>query len=160
MADTSIAKQIKELTASQHEVCQLLEEMAYVQDWQHEPAEWSFRFLAAHLAEVEEECHFPRIVAIASGERPHFGAYYDSGLDFSDRDLAESVRTWIDARRRLLAFVNDLPLERLELAGVHEDLGEVTVIDLLEHMLEQDLGNARHVQQLIKDYYKFKLYSM
>lgn len=143
---------IRELRLTQQEVSRLLASMAHDQDWQREPAEWSFRLLAAHLAAVERECHSVRIRQIASGARPHFDGYTGSHPDWGNRELLDSLAEWTQARADLLTFVADLPIERLEIAGVHADVGDVTVLDLLEQLLEQDQGNARLVQQLINDY--------
>ncbi len=145
---------MEELRVSQIEVSALLTSMADVQDWQREPAEWSFRFIAADLVTVERECHFYRIVRIASGERPHFECYSRSDLNLDCHDLRDSLSEWRDARDSLLHFVESLPLEKLEVAGVQADIGDITILDILQLLLDQDRGNARHIRQLIEDYYE------
>jgi hypothetical protein len=95
MTDKTRAQLIDELAASQQEVSRLLASTAAIQDWQREPAEWSFRYLAAHLAAVERERNLPRI---------------------------------------------------------HPAVGEITLLDALDELHDQDLGHARHIRQLIEDY--------
>lgn len=159
MVEETRRQLIQELRATQQEVSRLLASVAQDQDWQREPAEWSFRLLAAHLAAVERECHIPRIRHIASGIRPHFDGYAGSHPDLADHDLLDSLADWTCVRTELLELVADLPVERLEVAGVQADVGDVTVLDLLAQLLEQDQGNARFVQQLIEDYYEEILYT-
>ena len=145
---------LQELQTSQNQVVTLLEAMADVQDWQPEPAEWSFRFIAAHLATVEQECHLQRVRRIASGETPLLTHYENQATAFARMDLRDSLRRWVSARRELLDFVATLSDRELALVGVHEMVGPMTILDTLEEVLDQDQGNLRHVYQLITAYYE------
>ncbi len=131
--------------------------MAAVQDWQREPAEWSFRYIAAHLVSVERECHLPRMMGIASGEQPYFHHYMAHGVDFGDTDLEESLEEWRAVRRQLLDFVCGLPAETLDYTGTLEQCGDMTLLDALEELVEQDQGQMRHVRQLIADFFEERL---
>lgn len=152
MTDKTRAQLINELAISQQEVSRLLAAAAAIQDWQREPAEWSFRYLAAHLAAVEQERNLPRIQAIASGQQPHFHVYTESGADFARLDLNESLAAWREARNELLDFVTALPADADMLTGIHPAIGEITLLDALDEFHDQDLGHARHIRQLIEDY--------
>jgi hypothetical protein len=152
MTDKTRAQLIDELAASQQEVSRLLASTAAIQDWQREPAEWSFRYLAAHLAAVERERNLPRIRAIASGEQPHFHVYTESGVDFAHLELGESLVAWREARSELLDFVAELPTDAETRTGIHPAVGEITLLDALDELHDQDLGYARHIRQLIEDY--------
>ena len=154
MAEYSREQLLQDLQTSQHQVVTLLETMADVQDWQPEPAEWSFRYIAAHLATVEKHCHLRRVTRIASGDRPHFEPYANKGCNFGDRDLRDSLQKWVATRQRLLAFVRNLSERELTFTGIHETMGAITVLDALVEILEQDQGNLRHVRQLIIDFYE------
>ena len=148
---------IAALENSQAELQRLLESMASVQDWQREPAEWSFRLLAAHLATVERECHLPRLRSIATGEQPRLAGYSHTGLALATRDLHDSLADWAEARRALLAFVTELPADRLTLTGIHADVGAITLLEVLEELALQDQGHIRYVRQLIQDFYDDQL---
>src|SRR5687767_1401335 len=100
MGELTRAQLLKELQRSQTQVIQLLEAMAPVQDWQPEPVEWSFRFLAAHLATVERTCHLPRVMRIASGETPTLGLYASTAADHQKADLHKSLEQWVATRRQ------------------------------------------------------------
>lgn len=143
---------VKELQSSQKQVVNLIEAMASIQDWQPEPAEWSFRFLAAHLAGVERTCHLPRVISIASGETPTLSLYSNTATNYQNADLHNSLKQWVSARHELLDFVKSLSPRQLAYVGIHESLGPMTVLELLQEILEQDRGNLRHVRQLIIAY--------
>lgn len=145
---------LRELQSSQAQVVRLLESMADVQDWQPEPAEWSFRLIAAHLATVEQACHFHRVVAIASGGTPGIDLYTNRAIPPAPADLQESLQKWIAMRRRLIAFVAALAEPQMAYVGIHPVVGPVTLLEVLQDILDQDQGNLRHVYQLITAYYE------
>jgi hypothetical protein len=146
------AQLLQELQSSQDWVIALLASMAAVQDWQPEPAEWSFRFFAAHLAAVERNVHLHRVRRIASGETPLLSHYENQAASFAHVDLADSLAAWVAARQELVRFVSALSESQLALVGIHEMVGPITLLDMLEEILEQDQANLRHVLQLILAY--------
>jgi hypothetical protein len=148
MADLTREQLLTELQHSQTRVVKLLETMMPIQDWQPEPAEWSFRFLAAHLATVEQTCHLPRVIAIASGETPTLTLYASTAAGYQKADLRKSLKKWVATRHELIDFVKSLSAHQLTYIGIHESLGPMTVLDMLREILEQDRGNLRHVRQL------------
>lgn len=152
MGDLTREQLLMELQHSQTQVIKLLEAMAPVQDWQPEPVEWSFRFLAAHLANVERTCYLPRVMRIASGETPTLDLYTNTAADYQKADLHISLKRWVAARLELLQFVKSLSDQQLAYIGIHESLGPMTVLELLHEILDQDRGNLRHVRQLILAY--------
>ena len=144
---------IASLRESQREVSALLESMADVQDWQREPAEWSFRYLAAYLAAVEYDCYLPRVSRIASGNNPHLDSYMNGGLDYSSHELRDSLNRWSRARREVIDLVCRLTDDELAFTATHDTYGVLTVLDALEDIAIQDQGHIRHIMQLIEDYY-------
>jgi hypothetical protein len=154
MADYTREQLLHALRISQHRVIELLHSVATIQDWQPEPVEWSFRYIAASLAPIERTCHFRRVKRIASGENPHFSQYTTIGADFNHADLHESLNKWVSARQELVDFVKSLSEQELSFTGVHEPVGNITVLDALEEILIQDQGILRHVNQLIEAYYE------
>jgi hypothetical protein len=152
MGERTRAELLKELKRSQIQVTKLLESMAPIQDWQPEPAEWSFRFIAAHLATVEQTCHLPRILRIASGETPWLDLFANTAADYPQQELHTSLKRWETTRLELIQFVESLSDHQLAYIGIHESVGPMTVLDLLHEILEQDRGNLRHVRQLIVAY--------
>ena len=145
---------MEELTRSHAELRQLLVSVAPVQDWQREPAEWSFRYIAAHLATAERSFHLARLMVIASGGEPRLAGYNQHGLHMARCDLHESLAQWTLARQELLAFIATLNEAELSLTGIHADIGVITLLDALDEVERQDRGHIRHVRQLIRDFYE------
>lgn len=152
MAEYTRDELLQELQRSQSQVIKLLEGMASVQDWQPDPVEWSFRFLAAHLASLEQTCHLPRVMRIAAGDTPTLDLYTMTAADYQHSDLHKSLKRWVAARQELLDFVQSLTPRQLTYIGIHESLGPITVLELLHEILDQERGNLRHVRQLIIAY--------
>ena len=152
MSDLTREQLLGELQRSQTQVIDLLEAMAPVQDWQPEPVEWSFRFIAAHLATVEQKCHLPRVIAIAAGDTPTLSLYTNTAADYQKTDIHKSLKRWVATRRELMDFVKNLSSRQLTYIGIHESLGPLTMLELLQEILAQDQGNLRHVRQLIVVY--------
>ncbi|RIK42921.1 MAG: hypothetical protein DCC57_18085 [Chloroflexi bacterium] len=145
---------LRDLQTSQTQVIRLLQSMAEVQDWQPEPAEWSFRLIAAHLATVEQACHLQRVMEIASGGTPLLDRYANHHVAPAAAGIDESLRQWRAVRRRLIAFVSELSEAQLAYIGIHQAVGPMTVLDTLQELLDQDRGNLRHVCQLIAAYHE------
>lgn len=152
MAETTRREITANLRLSQKYLSALLSLTADVQNWQPEPAEWSFRLIAAHLVTIERDCYIPRVTRIASGENPYFYRYVNTGVDLDCGDLQESLDQWAMERSRLLDFVAVLSDDALRRTGVHEIYGTINTVDSLSELAEHDLRVFRHVEQLIEDY--------
>lgn len=139
------------LMNSQQSVSDLLLSVASQQDCQSDPAEWSFRFIAAHMAVAEKEAFYERVQSIAAGEQPHYLSYWNKGRDFSSYDLKGSLKDWGDTRKQIVQFVRALSVEQLALTGTHDTFGVITVLDTLRIMYEHDLGHLENLQQILKE---------
>jgi hypothetical protein len=98
---------------------------------------------------VEEEAFWERVTRIAAGKAPFFEYYRNTGRDFSQLDLSNSLEAWIATRRRILEFVQTLPETRLELTGTHATFGPITVLDVLQIMLNHDREHLVELQQMV-----------
>lgn len=143
---------LQQLESAQRRVSHLLESMAHAQDWQADPNEWSFRYIAAYLATVERNCFMERIHRLASGENPYIEPYANTGFDFLDTDLRDSLAEWATARQELLTMVRNLTIDSLEETGTHEILGTVTTLDALAEVANHDQEHLNHLRVLIEDY--------
>ena len=153
MSETSVEQYIGKLQSNREKLSSLLVFVAGDQDWQPGPDEWSFRFIAAHMATVDRECYLDRVVRIASGANPHFDYYLNTGRDFSPIDLKESLRGWTAARLEIVDFVKNLPEEKLTLTGIHAIFGPINVLDVLKSMDEHD---REHLRDLKRDLEKYR----
>lgn len=119
-----------------------------MQDWRPERDEWSFRYIAGHMAQVELDCYLNRAWRIAAGEKPHYQYYSNAGWDFSHYDMKEWLFLWNGRRQELLEFVGTLTEEQLALTGTHEHFGVITIKDVLRVALDHDREHLVHLQEL------------
>jgi hypothetical protein len=152
MSETTVEQYIGKLQSNREKLSSLLESVAGDQDWQPSPDEWSFRFIAAHLATVDKECYLDRVVRIASGENPNFVYYLNTGRDFSPIDLKDALREWSAARQEIVDFVKDLPEEKLMHTGIHPILGQINVLDVLKSMDKHDREHLRDLERDLENY--------
>lgn len=136
---------VRQLLFSQQQIREILVSVADDPDWQPRPDRWSFRYIAAHLAVVEGECFLQRLRLLLAGGNPRFEYYSNDGRDFSHEDLRNSLQVWLLTREAFVHFVKILSDERLLLNGTHATFGEMTVLDLLQLMLDHD---QEHLQEL------------
>jgi hypothetical protein len=140
------------LKSGQEQVTTLLESVGDAQDWQSAPEEWSFRYIAAHLATVDKECFLDRLTRIASGENPHFDYYLNTGRDFSRLDLRDALQKWTTTRQEIIDFVQGLPEQKLSLTGTHVFFGVMSIPDLLQVIVDHDQEHLNELQQAIAIY--------
>ena len=139
--------------ATQDKLLSLLEPVADDQDWQPHKENWSFRFIAAHLAAADKECFWERIAGIASGENPFFDTYENTGRDFGASELTQSLKEWKETRAHILKFVSSLSEDQVEFTGRHVRAGEITIKHVLESMLDHD---EEHLEDLKRDLKKYR----
>jgi hypothetical protein len=152
MVEASVEQWIDKIQSNREKLSGLLESVVGDQDWQPGPVEWSFRFLAAHLATVDKECYLDRVIRIAVGENPRFASYFNTGRDFSQVDLKDALREWSTTRQEIVDFVKGLPEEKLALSGVHEAFGRITVLDVLKMMSDHDREHLQDLERILEDY--------
>ncbi|TMC76253.1 MAG: hypothetical protein E6J09_10340 [Chloroflexi bacterium] len=98
MTDQRIADLAVKLEAARGRISRLLEGVAGDQDWSTGDPHWSFRFIAAHMEATDAECLLVRIRQIAFETTPSFDFYNNTGWDFSERDLHDSLLGWQQSR--------------------------------------------------------------
>jgi hypothetical protein len=145
---------VTETKSTQKEICDLLEPLADDQDWQPKDGEWSFRFIAGHLATNERECFLERIERIADGEGPSFDYYSNDGFDFSDRGLRDWLQAWRETRQTIFERLNGLPDSAWALSGTHSSYGRITVMDVLGSMLAHDQEHLEGLKLILEKYPK------
>ena len=151
MSEVTRGQLISKLKTSQRQLTALLNSVADNQDWQPSPDAWSFRYHAAHLATVEKEAYWDRITRIAAAENQHFESYFNTGMDFSQNELRNSLSEWAATRRKVIHFVRSLPKVKITLTGTHDCFGTITVFDVVQEMLDHDREHLGELTQLVAD---------
>ena len=145
---------IVQLDTTQRQLNDLLDSVAD-QDWRPAPDEWSFRFIAGHLAINEQECFLERINGIASGREPRFAYYSNDDRDFSALDLQDSLRAWHATRQKIFAIVQGMPEAAWSMTAIHATAGRITLMDILRSMLEHDREHLANLKPIMKTYLQF-----
>ncbi|MFQ5343143.1 MAG: DinB family protein [Anaerolineae bacterium] len=151
MSEDTREQLISKLESSQSRLTALLDSVADNQDWQPSTDAWSFRYHAAHLATVEREAYWDRITRIAAGENPHYEPYFSTDRDFSQYALRNSLSEWAVTRRKIIHFVRSLPRARIALTGTHDTFGTITVLDVLQGMVDHDREHLKELTRLVAD---------
>ncbi|HEY1420535.1 MAG TPA: DinB family protein [Candidatus Dormibacteraeota bacterium] len=136
---------LEDLAASQTLVIGMTRMIA---DHDHRVGAWTLRDIAAHLAASERECFEPRILAMAAGDMPRFEWYSNDERDFDGLSLESVLDEWTETRRRLLAFVGDLPPDARQRTGWHATYGEISVDQYLRIALEHDRDHLGALERL------------
>jgi hypothetical protein len=143
---------VAELKSTQGQICNLLEPLSGDQDWQPRPGEWSFRFIAGHLATNERECFLERIERIASGEDPSFDYYSNDGYDFNNLGLRDWLQAWRETRQAIFERLNGLPELAWALSGTHRSYGRITLMDVLESIRAHDTEHLEGLKLILEKY--------
>ncbi len=144
--------QISEMQASQDRICALFFSVANHQDWQPELNEWSFRFIAAHMAQVELDCHLNRVQVISTGEKPHYTYYINTGWDFSAYDIQDSISLWRERRNEVVMMLRRLDEDQLQMTGTHDHFGEFRTIDIIKMAIDHDKEHEDHLNEIMVDF--------
>ena len=148
MTGQRIADLAMKLEAARGQISRLLESVADDQDWSTGDPHWSFRDIAAHMEATDAECLLVRIRQIAY-TTPSFEFYNNTGWDFSDRDLRDSLRGWQQSRAQMIEFAQSLSTERLARTGHHKTFGDITVAEYLEIGVKHDLEHLKDLEAMI-----------
>ncbi|HQZ97251.1 MAG TPA: DinB family protein [Pyrinomonadaceae bacterium] len=112
--------------------------------------DWSPYDVVGHLIHCEETDWIPRAeVILAQGEDRTFPPFdrFAQFEKYRDQSLPELLTEFKRARTEGLATLAawNLTPEKLALRGVHPDLGEVTLEQLLSTWVVHDLGHIRQI---------------
>jgi uncharacterized damage-inducible protein DinB len=119
---------------------------------------WSPYHVIGHLIHGERTDWIPRARHILAGETPPFQTF-DRKAQFKESQgkcLAELLTTFADLRRENIAALSGMSLTETDLArtGLHPELGEVTLAQLLATWVVHDLDHISQVARTMAKVYK------
>lgn len=148
----NLESQFADFFASQDRICALFFSIANHQDWQPGPHDWSFRFIAAHMAQVELDCHLRRVQEISAGEKPHYTYYLNTGWDFSAYDIQDSISLWRERRNEVVMTLRRLDQDQLSMTGTHDSFGTIKTIDIIRLALDHDKEHEVDMNRILADF--------
>ncbi|MGA2591604.1 MAG: DinB family protein [Bryobacteraceae bacterium] len=121
-------------------------------DWRPSSERWSISMVLAHLADVEVRGFRDRFEAILGAERPLLAAYDQLALFRSrtDFDPYGEMARFTEERSRTLTLLKALPDGAGLRSGQHEELGLITVAQLVNEYAFHDLGHIRQIMELYR----------
>jgi len=123
-------------------------------DWRPSSERWSISMVLAHLAHVEIAGFRSRFEAMLGADEPVLPSYDQWALFLLQTHFdpyAEMAR-FEEERRGTLALLEGMPDGAGERSGRHEELGVITVAQLLNEFAFHDLGHVRQVMELYRSH--------
>jgi hypothetical protein len=118
--------------------------------WRPAPGEWSANEVVGHLVEAERRGFAGRIRIILANDRPTLEPWDQPAVAAArhdqDRRAADLVAEFSAARRDAIDLVRSLTPPDLARVGLHPQVGELSVADLLGEWVHHD---RNHVRQLL-----------
>jgi hypothetical protein len=114
--------------------------------------EWSAKEIAHHLRDAARIYH-ERLLLTASTDRPLLVAYDEAALaresNYQELDTARilpELRRW---RGETVALTTGLPPEAWDRIAIHEEIGEMSLVQLAAHMIEHESDHLRGLRRLL-----------
>lgn len=112
--------------------------------------DWNAFDVVGHLIHADETDWIPRAaVILAQGENPTFEAFdrYGQFEKSKGKNLPELLEEFAEIRRQSLENLSAMNLteDKLKLKGIHPELGEVTLENLLATWVVHDLTHIRQI---------------
>jgi len=123
-------------------------------NWQSAPDRWSITMILAHLRDVEIAGFRSRFHAMLEQEKPFLPSYdqlalFQKSTSFhGPAELAAFERE----RKVTLDWLKKLPPEAAGRTGRHQQLGEISVAELLNEFAFHDLGHIRQVAEVYRSH--------
>ena len=123
-------------------------------DWQPAANRWSITMILAHLHDVELNGFRSRFRAMVEQDRPFLESYDQLALFQNGRtfDGLAELDAFVRERKETLAGLKKLPPEASQRTGRHQELGEISVAELLYEFAFHDLGHIRQVAEVYRSY--------
>ncbi|MDI3339839.1 MAG: DinB family protein [Sphaerobacter sp.] len=111
---------------------------------------WSIVEIVCHLRDAEERV-IERVRRMRDEERPALAAYDQAALAqarrYRDQSLTQALEAFCRLREEQIALLEALAPEEWQRAGVHAEVGEITIQQLVAHMAAHD---AVHLAQIAR----------
>ena len=108
-----------------------------------------------HLADLEREGYGERIRRLLSEDEPALADFDGERAArerrYQDRDLAEGLAAFAEARRRNLEKLRDTQGADWARRGVQEAVGRISLADVPRMMAEHDLSHSQDIAALLSE---------
>ncbi len=124
--------------------------------WTPSPGEWSVNEALGHIIESERRGFNGRIRTILAEEMPALPGWDQEVIAGERRDAekdpAALLREFESLRTESIALVSGLRPEQLERKGMHTQVGEISVRDLLHEWVHHDRNHVKQLLSVVQEY--------
>lgn len=123
-------------------------------NWRPAEDRWSIAMVLAHLHDVEVAGFRSRFHAMLASDKP-FLASYDQLALFRTHTQFEALAelTAFERERKVtLAWLKEMPPEAGARTGRHQELGEISIAELLNEFAFHDLGHMRQIAEVYRSH--------
>jgi len=121
-----------------------------VLEWKPAPERWSIREVMTHLVEIER-LYVERVQRILQENSPELPKFTPGGLlGGPAADAIEKLARFGSVRSELVGLVKSAPASAANRVGRHDELGTVTLAQLVNELANHDLGHVRQIAELYR----------
>jgi hypothetical protein len=115
---------------------------------------WSVKDIVAHLVDVEDVAFVERISRMLAEERPYIAAIdpparLEAG-GYTRRSLGDLLDELGQRRAADACWLRSLDPEQLRRPALHQDVGEIFVIDIAHQWAAHDMAHLRQIALLLQ----------
>lgn len=114
--------------------------------------EWGITEIVAHLADVER-LYRGRMQAVLTQNTPYLRTFDPEAAaregNYASRDLYAVVADFGAERAETVSLLMTLAIKQWERTGIHDEMGEVSVEDLAERLIEHDAEHVAQIERII-----------
>ncbi|MFP5265278.1 MAG: DinB family protein [Blastocatellia bacterium] len=114
---------------------------------------WSVVEHICHLRDIEREGYKVRIAKMLNEDHPFLtdldGDKLAEERGYINQDFKAALKDFIDTRAINLSAIRDLSPDQLSRSGEFENVGQLTLMELLIKMREHDSGHIKELGQLL-----------
>ena len=122
--------------------------------WKPVPDRWSVAEVLEHLSHVEGHCFRARIDLSMEKDGAAWESYdqkaYEAAGAYSGRTAEDSFDHFEEQREDNLDCLTSLEESAAARKGVHPEMGEITLAELVAQWAFHDLGHIRQIAELIR----------
>ncbi len=125
-------------------------------EWKPAADRWSIREVLVHLIDVENRGFRSRAEAMLLSDDPELPAYDQIAAlkgaltTYASASKDQLLHTFEQERGEMLRFILRVPATSLERSGRHEELGRITLRELVNEWAFHDLGHVRQIAELYR----------
>jgi hypothetical protein len=148
---------LQELAGFPERVRELIEDLSHDQlTTKRTPEEFSFAEHVCHLRDIEREGYLVRIGLIQKFDCPSLpdidGTRLAIERDYNSEDVADAIYRFSLARNESIKLLQESSEEQWYRKGALEGVGETTLLQLVEMMLEHDASHFEEMTSLKRSF--------